>query len=184
MKTSFPLPVRLVALVLSFFLGTGAFAQNSMMFLQVKAAKQGEIKGDVFERGKEGLIKVVAYAHEIVSPRDVASGMATGKRQHKPFVITKELDKASPQLFTALANNEILPEVTLTFYRPGLKGAAAGAAAQYFTIKLTNASISGIQSTVNEKGQPVEAVSFTYQKITWTYTDGGVSAEDSWTAPK
>jgi hypothetical protein len=26
--------------------------------------------------------------HEIVSPRDSASGLPTGKRQHKPFVIT------------------------------------------------------------------------------------------------
>jgi hypothetical protein len=26
--------------------------------------------------------------HEIVSPRDAASGLPTGKRQHKPFVIT------------------------------------------------------------------------------------------------
>lgn len=30
--------------------------------------------------------------------RDVASGMPTGKRQHKPLSVTKELDKASPQL--------------------------------------------------------------------------------------
>ncbi len=29
---------------------------------------------------------------------DAASGMATGKRQHKPLTITKELDKASPLL--------------------------------------------------------------------------------------
>ncbi len=31
----------------------------------------------------------------IVSPRDPASGLPTGKRMHKPFVITKELDKSS-----------------------------------------------------------------------------------------
>ena len=29
----------------------------------------------------------------IVSPRDPSSGLATGKRMHKPFVITKELDR-------------------------------------------------------------------------------------------
>jgi len=36
------------------------------------------------------------------SSRDASSGMATGRRMHKPFVITKELDKASPLLTTAL----------------------------------------------------------------------------------
>ena len=35
---------------------------------------------------------------KIVSPRDAASGLPTGKRMHKPFVITKELDKSSPKL--------------------------------------------------------------------------------------
>lgn len=34
----------------------------------------------------------------VVSPRDAASGLPTGKRQHKPMVITKELDKSSPLL--------------------------------------------------------------------------------------
>jgi hypothetical protein len=36
---------------------------------------------------------------EIVSPRDSASGLPTGKRQHKPLTITKELDRSSPLLF-------------------------------------------------------------------------------------
>lgn len=31
-----------------------------------------------------------------VSPRDSASWLATGKRQHKPFTITKEIDKSTP----------------------------------------------------------------------------------------
>jgi hypothetical protein len=34
----------------------------------------------------------------VVSPRDAASGLPTGKRMHKPFIITKELDKSTPLL--------------------------------------------------------------------------------------
>ena len=34
----------------------------------------------------------------IVSPRDPASGLPTGKRQHGDIVITKEIDKGSPSL--------------------------------------------------------------------------------------
>jgi hypothetical protein len=40
----------------------------------------------------------ISFDQEIVSPRDAASGLPTGKRMHKPFVITKELDKSSPIL--------------------------------------------------------------------------------------
>jgi type VI secretion system Hcp family effector len=35
---------------------------------------------------------------EIVSPRDAASGLPIGKRQHRPVTITKTLDKSSPEL--------------------------------------------------------------------------------------
>jgi len=38
---------------------------------------------------------LISFDQEIVSPRDAASGLPTGKRMHKPFVITKELDKSS-----------------------------------------------------------------------------------------
>lgn len=34
----------------------------------------------------------ITFEQEIVSPRDAASGLPTGKRQHKPFTITQELD--------------------------------------------------------------------------------------------
>lgn len=40
----------------------------------------------------------VAFAQAIVSPRDAASGLPTGKRQHKPYVFTKQYDKSSPVL--------------------------------------------------------------------------------------
>ena len=36
-----------------------------------------------------------------VSPRDPQSGLPTGQRMHKPFVITKEIDKATPLLYIA-----------------------------------------------------------------------------------
>lgn len=31
------------------------------------------------------------------APKDAASGMASGKRQHKPVVVTKPIDKATPR---------------------------------------------------------------------------------------
>ena len=181
MKTVFQLPVRLFFLTLALLCNAVAFSQNNTMFVKIKGAKQGDFKGDVFERGKEGLIKVVSYSHEVVSPRDAASGQASGKRQHKPFIFIKEVDKSTPQLYSALSSNEILTDVSLTFYRPSLK-AASGTAMPWFTIKLSNASIAGIKSRIDDKGQVLEEVSLIYQKITWIYTDGGVTHEDSWNA--
>jgi hypothetical protein len=47
----------------------------------------------------------VSLSHSVVSPRDSASGLATGKRMHKPMVITKSLDKSSPQLFSLVVGD-------------------------------------------------------------------------------
>ena len=38
---------------------------------------------------------VLHSSSSVQSPRDAASGQASGKRQHKPVTVTKELDKAS-----------------------------------------------------------------------------------------
>jgi hypothetical protein len=40
---------------------------------------------------------MVTFNFEVQAPRDMATGQASGKRMHKPFVITKELDKMSPK---------------------------------------------------------------------------------------
>lgn len=44
---------------------------------------------------------------EVVSPRDPASGLPTGKRMHKPLTITKELDKMSPSTTFTVAAGDV-----------------------------------------------------------------------------
>ena len=160
-------------------------------YLNLKGQRQGEIKGSVTQKGREGKIMVIAVSHEIVSPRDAASGLPTGKRMHKPFVITKELDKASPLLYNILTMNENIPEWELQFWTPQLKAAAGtGTEIQHYTIKLTNANIASIQFKMANNKHPdlmkfaeYEEVAFTYQKIEWIWTDGGITAMDDWESP-
>jgi len=114
-------------------------------------------------------IDVTAISHEIVSPRDPASGLPTGKRQHKPIVITMEWGASTPLFLNALTNNENLTSVLIGLLRDGK---------QVATIQLVNASV----SQFDQHGENV-TVQFTYQKITWTWIDGGVTAQDDWEAP-
>ena len=159
-------------------------------YLKLKGQKQGEIKGSVTQKGRENKIMVIAVSHEIVSPRDAASGLPTGKRMHKPFVITKELDKSSPLLYTALVTNENITEFELQFWRPSTSaGAGAGIEKQNYTIRLTNANIADISFRMLNNKNPelsryaeYEEVSFTYQKIEWTWVDGGIMSSDDWEA--
>ena len=155
-------------------------------YLKLKGQKQGEIKGSVTQKGREGKIAVIAVHHEITSPRDPASGLPTGKRMHKPFIITKELDKATPLLYNTLVNNENIPEWELQFWQPS----STGAEKQHYTVKLTNANIASITFKLANNKHPdlmkfaeYEEIAFTYQKIGWTWMDGGISAEDDWESP-
>jgi type VI protein secretion system component Hcp len=57
-----------------------------------------------------GSVECVIEQSSSVAPRDAASGLPTGKRQHKPISITKELDKSTPLLMQALCTNENVTE--------------------------------------------------------------------------
>lgn len=110
---------------------------------------------------------------------------------HKPLIITKELDRSTPLLYSALVNNENIPEWKLEFWTPQLAAkTGSGSEKQHYTIQLTNASIAAIgQRMLNNKNPELmryaeyEEISFTYQKITWTWVDGGITAEDDWESP-
>ncbi|MFS8070823.1 MAG: type VI secretion system tube protein TssD [Byssovorax sp.] len=160
-------------------------------YLNLKGQRQGEIKGSVTQKGREGKIAVIAVSHEIISPRDPASGLPTGKRMHKPFVITKELDKSSPLLYNALVNNENISEWQLQYWTPQLKATSGtGNEVQHYTVKLTNANVASIAFRMANNKHPdlmkfaeYEEIAFTYQKVGWTWNDGGISAEDDWESP-
>jgi type VI secretion system secreted protein Hcp len=163
-------------------------------YMTLKGAKQGDIKGDVTQKGREHSIMCHAFEYECESPRDAHSGLPMGKRAHKPIKITKKMDIASPLLFNALVNNENLTTVKLMFWRPNtaLLGAqqATGTEEQFYTIELTNANICEVKNEVLDvlnpelqKFPPLEEVKFVFQKITITYMKGGITASDDWETP-
>jgi type VI secretion system secreted protein Hcp len=110
---------------------------------------------------------------------------------HKPFVITKELDKSSPLLYNCLVNNENIPTWELQFWTPQLSATTGtGQEKQHYTVKLINANIASIDFRMANNKHPelmkfaeYEEVAFTYQKIIWTWNEGGITAEDDWETP-
>jgi type VI secretion system secreted protein Hcp len=155
-------------------------------YLSFTGETQGKVNGSCTQAGREDSMEVHAFSHEVISPRDAASGLPTGKRQHKPVTITKPVDKASPIAMNILTNNENITEWRLDFYRPSKSGKEQ----QYYTIELVNASIAGVRSEMlnnkypdNMKHEVREHLSFCYQKVIWTWQDGGVTAEDDWESP-
>ena len=109
---------------------------------------------------------------------------------HKPLIITKELDVSTPVLYRLLVTNENITQLLLHFWTPQLKaGTGVGQEVQNYTVKLTNANIASIDFRMDNIRHPdlvkfseYEEIAFTYQKIEWTWTDGGITASDDWEA--
>lgn len=105
---------------------------------------------------------------------------------HEAMTMTKEIDKSSPKLLQALCSGEQIKEVRLEFYRIS----PAGKEEKYYTIKLENAIVTNARAWIPTARSAewsilaITDVSFTYEKIVWTWVPDGIESEDSWLAPK
>lgn len=86
--------------------------------------------------------------HEVKSPRDAASGMATGKRQYQPILIRKTIDKASPMFAKAMASKVVVHDIVVM-------------ATNGNKIELKNVMIESIEPVPGLKGVEEMRVSFT-----------------------
>lgn len=148
------------------------------LYVKVVGMKQGTFKGDGLTT-KAHLDQMLAstFDYGLVSPRDPASGQATGKRQHKPVVITKEWGPSMPQFLQAAATNERLTKVTMEFWDTDRTGVQR----LHFVVTLTNASISEVkQHLVSDL--LTEDLSFTFQKIMVEDKIGKTTFTDDWSA--
>lgn len=145
-----------------------------------------EIKGESTQKtlGREDSIECVSYEQGVTSAREAGTGMVVGRRQYTPLNITKRIDKSSPLLMKALVNNEKI-DATFKFFRPNPIG--DGTTEQFYTVVLKEGHIASVRQVVPETLNagsaslpPLEQVAFVFKTISWTYTNGGVTHEDSW----
>lgn len=136
-------------------------------FLQIDS-----IPGDSTDAAHTGWIEILSYHHDIEQPvtRSASAGGArAGERaNHGPFVITKDLDKATALLERAVCNGQPIKTVTLELCR------ATGSKQKYMSYKMTDCIVTFVRPSGMCNGEgalPTEDVGFSYSQITWTYTD-------------
>jgi type VI secretion system secreted protein Hcp len=152
-------------------------------YVTIEGTKQGMFKGESTRTAHKDKIEGLAFEYEVLSPRDVATGQASGKRQHKPVVITKEWGAASPQIFTSCVTNEVLKSVLMEFYHTTPEGKEE----IHHTVKLINATVSNIKQSAglakHEAAADIhetEEVAFTFQRIEVENKTGKTAAVDDW----
>lgn len=140
-------------------------------YISFKGTKQGQLNG----QRKDKWMPVLSFNMSATSPRDAATGQASGKRQHKPVQVSIDWGDWTPQIFSAMVQNEVLDPVVINIQPSGGKGSNK----QTFEwIKLHNALISNI-STHTVGNTQVQDVTLTYQDVQMG-TGHHTSATDSW----
>ncbi len=155
-------------------------------YVTVEGTKQGKFKGEATKDKHKDKIAGLAFEYELVSPRDLATGQSSGKRQHHPIKFTKEWGASTPQLFQACTTNEVLKEVHFEF----CKTDANGEETVFYTVKLTNAAVARIaqfsspnESSGGAKSEPtkyLESIELTFGNIEIESKTGKTTATDEW----
>lgn len=123
--------------------------------LQMNFKTQGTIKSPSTKHGPSFSHGVICHGFDfpVSTPTDTPTGHTSGKRQHKPVVIRKEVDAASPLIFQALVTNETFTTATIDF-GPGR------------IIKLTNGTIHSIKPAKDPSGKKCEDLTIDFDSMT------------------
>lgn len=148
---------QLGALLLA--IGLGAASCQAAAFI-----KLGDIKGESTDDGHKDWINLLSFGHGILEERDAASGLPTGKRQHKPLSAIKPIDKASPLLMEACVNGQAIPMARMEFVRTAGQD-------RYYQVILKNVYVTSYDTSNNPGEVPTESFSLNYEEIKWTYTE-------------
>jgi type VI secretion system secreted protein Hcp len=153
------------------------------LHLWLKDEGGADIRGSSQVFGRIGSIEVLSLAHGIHAPADQQTGRLMGGRCHRPLTIEKEIDKASPLLYRAVAKGMPLQSAELKWYRIN----EAGDEEEYFNMLMRNVKVVSVSPRVpnikdhaNSGRNHFEVVEFMYEEIQWNYLDGNIAFKDGW----
>ena len=147
------------------------------LFLRVNGAP---VAGESPETslGRQDAIECLHYRSAVARPSAAGSGVASGRRTYEPLVVWKRIDKSSPLLARALAQNQVVDGVFKFFRQNPIDGNTE----HYYTTEISQGRISAITQFLGEGThmlEPFEEVAFVFNQIEWTYEPGGAAYSDT-----
>jgi len=147
-----------------------AVAGYGDMFLSVKGAKSGVIKGEAHDSAHLDEIDVLSWSWGMQAQASLGGGNATGRAIVRELRIVKRVDSASTALLSALRANEMITKAVLTMRKAGKSPL------EFLKITIEQGRITGLTIEAgDEDGSPdiVENLVMSFNKITVEYTPQG-----------
>ena len=166
-------------------LGTVVSAGTGDMFLMVKGAKHGLIKGESQDDQHKGEIDVVSWSWGMQAKTSLGGGTATGKASVRELTVVKRIDSASTALMSALRTNEPIQKAVLTLRKAGKSQL------EYMKITIEQGRVISLTIEGGDGSggaDVVERVSFSFNKIEVEYVpqnkdglpQGSMTFADQW----
>ena len=140
------------------------------IFISVKGAKSGVIKGESQDQNHGKEIDVVRWSWGMDSRASLGGGTARSKAVIRELKIVKRVDSASTPLMSALRSNEMISKAVLTQRKAGTTQL------EFLKITIEQGRVTSLEIVAGEDGNPTElfeSVSFSFNKITVEYTPQG-----------
>jgi type VI secretion system secreted protein Hcp len=155
------------------------------MFLMVKGAKHGVIKGESQDGKHKDEIEVLSWSWGMQAKTSLGGGTATGKATINDLRIVKRVDSASTALMLALRTNEPIQKAVLTLRKAGKSQL------EYLKITIEQGRVTALTVEAGDlsgSAEIFERVSFTFNKIEVEYVpqgkdglpQGGMTFSDQW----
>ena len=125
------------------------------------------IKGESSDAKHKDQIEILSFNHgvnqSLGGSTSSSGGALSGRCDHAPLSIVKELDAASPILALACSEGRHIKSVTLRLNRAG------GAKEKFMEYKLSDVVLTSVSVNGGGGGLPTEQVSMVYEEINWNY---------------
>ena len=140
------------------------------IFLSVKGARSGVIKGESQDQRHGNEIDVLSWSWGMQAKAALGGGAASGKAIVHELKIVKKVDSASTALMSALRANEMITKAVLTQRKAGK------APLEFLKVTIEQGRVTGLTIEAGDNaGSPdlFEHLSFSFNKITVEYVAQG-----------
>ena len=98
------------------------------------------VEGESEDPSHPGEIQLEGFQQSLMSPRDLATGMASGKRRWAHMSLRAKADKSTAMLFKKLCSNEKIPNALVRCYKAGGKEPV-----EYLSFALSDVYVAKVQ---------------------------------------